>query len=103
VDRPEDEKLEEDPSVDVPGAIPEAPHSVIPDWYRVGWRAVSGIDAPPSEEGEEKEKEILDLFLSEQFYGSWYHNAALIFFVRVPLSHFKLSLTPNRPYLLLIS
>lgn len=53
----------------------------IPDWYKVGWRQAAGIDNPPLAEGEEKDKGVLDLFLSEQFYGSWYHNAAIIIFV----------------------
>ena len=33
-------------------------------------------------EGEEKDKAILDLFISDMYYGDWYHNAAIIFFVR---------------------
>lgn len=66
-----------------PGAYPSSLAPVIPDWYRVGWRAVANIDAPPLEEGEERDKSILGLFLREQFYGAWYHNAALIFFVRL--------------------
>lgn len=64
-----------------PGGYPSGLAPVIPDWYKVGWRAVANVDAPPPEEGEEKDKSILGLFLSEQFYGAWYHNAALIFFV----------------------
>ena len=52
----------------------------IPDWYRIGWREVSGIDAPVTE-GPAKDKLILDAFLKEQFYGEWYHSAAVIIFV----------------------
>jgi hypothetical protein len=66
-----------------PGAMPSTLSPQIPDWYKAGWRAVSGIDAPPAAEGEEKDKGILDMFLAEQYYGSWYHNAALIVFVRL--------------------
>ncbi|KAJ7169501.1 C2 domain-containing protein [Mycena filopes] len=47
----------------------------------------AGIDAAPLTEGEEQDKGILDMFLGEQFYGSWYHNAALIVFA-VFASHF---------------
>jgi hypothetical protein len=65
----------------IPGALPEGVAPAIPDWYRVGWRQASGIDDAPLAEGEEKDKGVLDLFLSEQFYGSWYHNAAIIIFV----------------------
>ncbi|KAG2155499.1 C2 domain-containing protein [Suillus clintonianus] len=71
----------------IPGEYPSGVAPAIPDWYKVGWRAVSNIDAPPLAEGEEKDKHILQLFLSEQYYGQWYHNAALIFFA-VFASHF---------------
>jgi hypothetical protein len=64
-----------------PGAMPDGPAPPIPEWYKVGWRAVSGIDAPPLQEGEEKDRSVLGVFLAEQFYGEWYHNAALIFVV----------------------
>jgi Ca2+-dependent lipid-binding protein len=71
----------------VPGEYPSGLAPSIPDWYKVGWRAVANIDAPPPEEGEEKDNHILQLFLAEQYYGQWYHNAALIFFA-VFASHF---------------
>lgn len=57
----------------------------IPDWYKVGWRDVSGIDRPALQEGEAKDKALLDLFLSEQFYGEWYHNAAMVVVVSISL------------------
>lgn len=68
----------------IPGELPAHLAPVIPDWYKVGWRQMSGIDNEPIPEGEEKDKGILDMFLSEQFYGSWYHNAAVIIFVGSP-------------------
>ncbi|KAG6814026.1 hypothetical protein H0H92_003876 [Tricholoma furcatifolium] len=69
----------------VPGAY-STPHApAIPDWYRVGWRQAAGIDN--ISEGEEKDKGVLDLFLSEQYYGEWYHNAAIMIFA-VVISHF---------------
>ena len=64
-----------------PGAMPPGPAPAIPDWYKVGWRAVGGIDQPALTEGEVKDKTVLETFLHEQFYGEWYHNAALIVFV----------------------
>ncbi|KAH0838563.1 C2 domain-containing protein [Lanmaoa asiatica] len=70
-----------------PGGYPSGLAPVVPDWYKVGWRAAANIDAPPPEDDEEKDKSILELFLSEQFYGAWYHNATLIFFA-VFASHF---------------
>ncbi|KAK7694283.1 hypothetical protein QCA50_001464 [Cerrena zonata] len=69
-----------------PGAIPSAPAPQIPDWYKVGWRAVSGIDLPVNE-NEAKDASILDTFISEQYYGDWYHNAAIIVFT-VVVTHF---------------
>lgn len=66
----------------LPGDLPAAAVPVIPDWYKVGWRQVGGID-DPIPLGDVKEKGILDAFLSEQFYGDWYHSAALIVFVRI--------------------
>lgn len=67
--------------VAAPGAMPPGPAPAIPDWYKVGWRAVGGIDEPTLTEGEVKDKAVLDTFLKEQFYGEWYHNAALIVLV----------------------
>jgi hypothetical protein len=68
----------EDDTPAPPGAMPGGHAPPIPDWYKVGWRSVSGIDGPPLAEGEETDKGVLDLFLEEQFYGDWYHNAGLI-------------------------
>ncbi|KAF9026598.1 C2 domain-containing protein [Rhodocollybia butyracea] len=70
-----------------PGGMPSGPSPAIPEWYSVGWRAVSGVDVPPLPEGEEKDHSVLSLFISEQFYGDWYHNAAIIVFA-VFASHF---------------
>lgn len=61
--------------------MPDGPAPTIPEWYKAGWRAVGGIDSP-KKEGEEHDKSIIDMYLNEQFYGAWYHNAAIIFFVR---------------------
>ncbi|KAF5375164.1 hypothetical protein D9758_000478 [Tetrapyrgos nigripes] len=74
----------EDDTPTPPGDVSSSPAPAIPDWYKIGWRQVSGIDAP---EGEEKDRNILDQFLSEQYYGSWYHNAGIIIFA-VFASHF---------------
>ena len=63
----------------IPGEMPDQPLPAIPDWYRVGWRQVSGVDDKLSE--ELKQQTILDTFISDQYYGSWYHNAAVIVLV----------------------
>jgi hypothetical protein len=66
----------------VPGAMPDGPASAIPDWYKVGWRAAGGIDDQDLSAGTQaRDKSILAQFVDEQYYGAWYHNAALIFFV----------------------
>ena len=67
--------------VPTPGSIDVTPY-VIPDWYKVGWRAVGGANSPELQ-GEAKDAAILSEFLKEQYYGDWYHNAGLVFFVRV--------------------
>lgn len=85
-DTPQDAaQVHADESAAVPGALPNQAPYVIPDWYKVGWRQSSGIDDAPLPEGEQKDLSVLDLFISEQFYGEWYHNAAVIVFVRWPL------------------
>ncbi|KAG6817624.1 hypothetical protein H0H87_006252 [Tephrocybe sp. NHM501043] len=76
----------QDEAAAIPGAYSTPRASTIPDWYRVGWRQAAGIDDKLSE-GEERDKGVLDMFLAEQFYGDWYHNAAIIVFA-VFASHF---------------
>jgi hypothetical protein len=70
----------EEPSEHPPGAFPTRAADAIPHWYRVGWREISGMDRMQLE-GEAKDHAVLDLFISEQFYGDWYHNAGVIVFV----------------------
>ena len=64
----------------MPGEIPSSIAAEIPQWFKAGWREVGGIDVTATTE-EEQDKGLLDAFLSEQWYGAWYHNAAIIFFV----------------------
>ncbi|TFK25271.1 hypothetical protein FA15DRAFT_668641 [Coprinopsis marcescibilis] len=56
----------------------------IPDWYIVGWRQMLGIDKPPVPtteiSPEEKDKNILNNFISDQFYVQWLQNAGVIVF-----------------------
>ena len=59
------EQLVDDPdSVQAPGAL-SGPAPEIPDWYKVGWRDVSGIDAPPPG-GDLKDRNIIATFISDQ-------------------------------------
>ncbi|KAG8727068.1 hypothetical protein FRC12_022828, partial [Ceratobasidium sp. 428] len=89
VDKATKEVLEESNTQNgepMPGAMPTGPAPAIPDWYKVGWRAHAGIDDPiPTD--EERDKGIIDMYLSEMYYGDWYHNAAVIFFA-VAASHY---------------
>ena len=75
-----------DPTPQLPGAMPTGPAPDIPDWYKVGWKA---FVHPPDEDQDVKEARMLHAFISEQYYGEWYHNAALIIFVRAPNSSFR--------------
>ena len=75
------------PPSQAPGALPEGPASDIPDWFKIGWRAVGGTDNAPLTEGEQKDKATLAMFIEEQYYGAWYHNAAIIIFA-ILASHF---------------
>ena len=70
----------------VPGALSVKQEVELPEWFKVGWRQASGIDDPaPSTEA--RGKAVLNLFLKEQFYGDWYHNAGIIIFVRSLFPH----------------
>lgn len=70
------------PEHEIPGDMPSGAAPELPHWYKVGWRDVSGIDLPGSA-GDEKHKELLGQFLNEQYYGEWYHNAAMVVVVSV--------------------
>lgn len=72
----------------MPGAMPTGPAPAIPDWYKVGWRAHAGIDNPiPTD--EERDKGIIDMYLSEMYYGDWYHSMSSLPYKRVLLvSHY---------------
>ena len=68
----------------VPGQLPASKAPVIPDWYRVGWRAFTDIDKPP-EDDDQRQLRLMNTWISEQYYGQWYYNAAVIIFVCHPL------------------
>ncbi|KAF7310594.1 hypothetical protein HMN09_00602200 [Mycena chlorophos] len=73
---------EHDDTPQAPGAISAPVASAIPDWYRVGWQQATSSDPEHA-----ADKGVLDMYLSEQYYGAWYHNAAIIVFA-VFASHF---------------
>jgi hypothetical protein len=72
---------DEDAGKDLPGSLADKQEPELPEWFQVGWRQVSGIDGP-TPTTEMRGKAALNLFLKEQFYGDWYHNAGIIIFVR---------------------
>ena len=90
---------------DAPGAFPTKLAPTIPEWYTVGWRQAVGIDKPPLLDGEEKDNSVLHMFVAEQYYGAWYHNAAIIifvciwFFVHVPLLNIIMTGCPGYSFL----
>ncbi|GAA5948387.1 hypothetical protein JCM10213_004407 [Rhodosporidiobolus nylandii] len=88
--RREEGRVDEEGNEVPPGGMPakEAePGKVreIPSWFAIGW---TGQDRTLFLSPEEaKERSILEDFVSEAYYGQWYHNAALILFALLS-SHF---------------
>ncbi|EKM83486.1 hypothetical protein AGABI1DRAFT_88463 [Agaricus bisporus var. burnettii JB137-S8] len=78
---------DDDEASEMPGSMVTRPAPAIPDWYRVGWRQNAGLDDNTDVEGEAKLQSLLNLYVSEQYYGDWYHNAAVIV-LAVFASHF---------------
>jgi hypothetical protein len=70
----------------IPGELPASKAPVIPDWYKVGWRAFTDLDKP-SEDDDQRQLRLMNTWISEQYYGQWYYNAAVIIFVCYPLSY----------------
>ncbi|WAQ89720.1 hypothetical protein PtA15_11A411 [Puccinia triticina] len=73
----------------IPGQLVESPlANKIPEWYKVGWAAqIESADPSKSDPDEAKHVDLLETFLSEVYYGTWFHNAAVIFFA-VAASHY---------------
>ncbi|KLT44354.1 tricalbin [Cutaneotrichosporon oleaginosum] len=66
---------------DIPGTIPKTVLPGIPEWMGIGWKEVAGIAGQGRPDAQTaQELSILSGFLKEQYYGSWYHNAGVIFF-----------------------
>ncbi|KAI9615270.1 hypothetical protein KEM48_005698 [Puccinia striiformis f. sp. tritici PST-130] len=77
------ENSNQSPVDTIPGQLTEGILSPkIPDWYKIGWAAQieSVVDLSKSDQDELKHLDILETFLSEVYYGTWFHNAAVIFF-----------------------
>ena len=84
VDKAKTDSSAKDDAPAPPGAMPAGAAPPIPDWYKVGWRDFT----PPDTSGEDQDASqarMMHSFISEQYYGDWYHNAALIVFVRLLL------------------
>ena len=61
----------------LPGLHPASEPAAIPDWYKVGWRAFTDIDKPLEDE-DKQQLRLMNSWISQQYYGEWYHNAAVI-------------------------
>ncbi|TFY64762.1 hypothetical protein EVG20_g5845 [Dentipellis fragilis] len=68
----------------IPGAIPASTVPDIPGWYKAGWRAFTDLDA---QDEDSKDRRMLHAFISDQYYGEWYHSAGLVVFA-ILSSHF---------------
>ncbi|TXT05904.1 hypothetical protein VHUM_03665 [Vanrija humicola] len=69
---------------DIPGTIPMTVLPGIPDWMPIGWKQVAGIEGRGIPDAKTAEQlDILSNFLSDQYYGQWYHNAGVILFAVV--------------------
>src|SRR5713226_1099109 len=51
-----------------PGQLPASKAPVIPDWYKVGWRAFTDLDKPP-EDDDQRQLRLMNAWISEQYYG----------------------------------
>ena len=87
VERKDDREVDVDEPVS-PGAMPTA-KTVVPDWYKVGWKQALDIkeksstdeDSKGSTDEVQQDRALLETFISEQYYGQWYHDAGIIIFV----------------------
>ncbi|KAI9462339.1 tricalbin [Lactarius psammicola] len=70
----------------LPGSLPTSEAAGIPDWYKVGWRAFTDIDKSLEDE-DQKQLRLMNSWISQQYYGEWYYNAALVISA-VLASHF---------------
>lgn len=75
----------------VPGQLPPSAAPEIPDWYKIGWRAVAGQEAS---ETDDRDKHLLAAFIADQYFGDWYHNAAVIVVVCTSCTSLSVSLNP---------
>ncbi|GAA5871970.1 hypothetical protein JCM16303_000930 [Sporobolomyces ruberrimus] len=81
---------DEDGTENPPGAMPEKepePQMIreIPSWFQIGW---TGQDRSLFLSPEEKtNRAILEDFVSDAYYGQWYHNAGIMVFCVVS-THF---------------
>jgi len=78
---PQDAPQSSEESLSMPGEMPSGPAQQLPDWYVIGWREASGIDKVQDKEA--RQKHLLQEFITEQYYGAWWHNSAVIVTVRV--------------------
>ncbi|KAI0274871.1 tricalbin [Gloeopeniophorella convolvens] len=86
VDKATEQEAKEEAAPPLPGDLPAAKAAAIPDWYKVGWRAFTDLEQPVEDE-DKQQRRLMNVWISEQYYGEWYHSAAVIIFA-VLTSHF---------------
>lgn len=64
----------------IPGALPDAPVKLreIPDWFAIGWTGQDKLADPFASAQEIRAQSLLAEFVSESYYGEWWHNAGVI-------------------------
>ncbi|GAA5874962.1 hypothetical protein JCM1840_007163 [Sporobolomyces johnsonii] len=83
-------RISEDGVENPPGAMPEKEAEKgkvreIPSWFAIGWTGQDRTLFLAPEDA--KKRSILEDFVSDAYYGQWYHNAGIITF-SVVASHF---------------
>ncbi|EIW70089.1 hypothetical protein TREMEDRAFT_71520 [Tremella mesenterica DSM 1558] len=64
----------------MPGAVPAGAAPSVPTWVLAGWQRVANADLGSGDAKTQEQLGVLADYLSEQTYGAWYHNAAVILF-----------------------
>ena len=63
----------------MPGGLKEEIAAAIPEWIRVGWRAQSQALLDSGGDLQlARQQDILTEFLSESYFGGWYHKSVSI-------------------------
>lgn len=81
VQEEDDDEVDEgdkDETDGTPGAMPKRKTRDIPDWFKIGWNASDKVFYATPE--ETLQRNLLSDFVSDAYYGKFYHNAGIIVF-----------------------